>query len=63
MTPLNIHAGGHTHYLEMLTTRLQEWIKKINSDPKLSSLEKFEARQKVIESTKKDKKESLKNCY
>lgn len=63
MTPLNIHAGGHAHHLEMLTTRLREWIKKINSHPDLSPLEKADTRKEAEKSFQKDKKESLKNCY
>ncbi len=63
MMPLNIYAGGHAGHLEAFTTKLSALIKKINSDPQLSPLEKFGATQKAIESAKKDKKESLKNCY
>lgn len=63
MTALNIHAGGHTNYLEMLKTRLEMLIRKINKEPHLSPSEKSEARQEAIKSVQKDKKESFKNCY
>ncbi|GEM_PF-7009289 len=63
MTSLNIHADGHSNYLEMLKTKLEKLFKKINEDPHLSPSEKFEARQDALKSIKTDKKESLKNCY
>lgn len=61
--PLKIHAGGHPNYLEMLKTKLEKLFDKINRNPDLSPSEKFEARQEALNAIKKDKKESLKNCY
>lgn len=63
MIPLNIHAGGHADFLEILTNKLEEWIKKINSNPDLSPSEKADARKAAEKSIQDDKRKSLKNCY
>ena len=63
MIPLNIHAGGHAAYLEILANKLEEWIKKINSNPDLSPSEKADAQKEAEKSIKEDKRKSLKNCY
>ncbi|MCH5718298.1 hypothetical protein [Niabella hibiscisoli] len=60
MMLLNVHAGGHSNYLEMLKTKLEKLFDKINRNPDLSPSEKFEARQEALNSIKKDKKKALK---